>query len=419
VQNWKDISPRVGFAMDVFGNGRTAVKASIARYVAGQQIAVANQVNPVTGLSLSDTRPWTDVDLNGLPFDANGNIQLNELSNSTATPTFGRGVSTTRYDPDVLDGWHKRSYNFEWTVAVQHQIAERVSINGGFFRRTFGNQTFTDDLRFDAGSYDGFCINAPVDPNLPGGGGYQVCGVQDLKPSVFALRLPADNLIRFSDDFGGETNRYQGFDINLEGRFARGAFLRAGIAAGSRLFDNCNLLAAGLDAVQTAGSQGTETYPDGTTNCRRDYPFRPDGKVSGTYPLPYGLQLSGTYQFTRGVQTGGAGPSILAAWPVVSAVANPQIGRNWTGVASRTIGLIREGLEYGEHDLHQLDMRVAKRFDFGRARVRLDFDVYNIFNSSWPYTVSATYGTAASNQWLRPTNVLQSRFFKLGGQFSF
>ena len=41
VQNWKDISPRVGFAMDVFGNGRTAVKASIARYVAGQNVAIA------------------------------------------------------------------------------------------------------------------------------------------------------------------------------------------------------------------------------------------------------------------------------------------------------------------------------------------------------------------------------------------
>jgi hypothetical protein len=419
VQNWKDISPRVGFAMDVFGNGRTAVKASLARYVAGQQIAVANQVNPVTGLSLSDIRPWRDLDGNGLPFDANGNIQLNELSNSTATPTFGRNVSTTQYDPDVLDGWFKRSYNLEWTIAAQHQIAERVSINGGYFRRTFGNQTFTDDLRYDASSYDSFCLNVPVDPRLPGGGGGQVCGVQDLKPSVFALNLPADNLIRFSDDFGGETNMYQGYDVNIEGRFRQGAFLRAGIVAGARTFDNCNLIAAGLDAVVTAGSQGTETYADGSNNCHREYPYRPDAKISGTYPLPYGIQLAGTYQFSRGVQTGGAGPSILAAWPVVSAVANPQIGRNWTSVASRTIGLIREGLEYGEHNLHQLDVRLSKRLDVGRSRVRLDFDVYNIFNSSWPYTVSATYGTAASNQWLRPTNVLQSRFFKLGGQFSF
>lgn len=213
VQNWKDISPRVGFAMDVFGNGRTALKASVARYVAGQNIAVANQVNPVTALSLSDTRTWRDLDRNGLPLDANGNIQFNELTNSTATATFGRNVSTTRYDPAVLDGWGKRGYNFEWTVAAQHQLADRVSINGGYYRRTFGNQTFTDDLRFDANSYDSFCVRAPIDPDLPGGGGYQVCGIPDLKPAVFAQGLPANNLIRFSDDFGGETNLYQGFDI--------------------------------------------------------------------------------------------------------------------------------------------------------------------------------------------------------------
>jgi len=47
VQNWKDLSPRVGMAWDVFGNGRTAVKASAARYVAGQQIAVANALSDV------------------------------------------------------------------------------------------------------------------------------------------------------------------------------------------------------------------------------------------------------------------------------------------------------------------------------------------------------------------------------------
>ena len=27
-------------------------------------------------------------------------------------------------------------------------------MNGGYYRRTFGNQTFTDDLRYDVNSYD-------------------------------------------------------------------------------------------------------------------------------------------------------------------------------------------------------------------------------------------------------------------------
>ena len=73
----------------------------------------------------------------------------------------------------------------------------------------------------------------------------------DLKPSVFALNQPANSLIRFSEDFGGETNLYQGFDVNLESRFRNGAFLKAGIGATSRTFDQCNLLAAGFDAVNT------------------------------------------------------------------------------------------------------------------------------------------------------------------------
>jgi hypothetical protein len=411
VQNWKDISPRVGFAMDVFGNGRTALKASAARYVAGQNVAVARQVNPVEALGRTDTRPWTDIDGNGLPYDANGNIQLNELGVSTATATFGRNISTTRYDPDVLNGWFKRGYNFEWTVAAQHQLANRVSVNGGYYRRTFGNQTFTDNLAFGPDDYNSFCVSAPVDPRLPNGGGYQVCGVPDLKPT--ALGRQTDNLIRFSDDFGGETNMYQGFDINLEARFGNGAFLKGGIAATSRTFDNCNLAAAGIEYGNW------EVYDDGTNTCHREYGYRPDAKMSGSYILPWGIQIAGTYQFSKGVQTGGAGPSIQASWALSNALVTPFLGRNWTGVASRTVQLIREGLEYGEHDLHQVDLKLSKRFTMAATRLRLDFDVYNVFNSSWPFTVSSVYSTAPTSQWQRPTNVLTSRFFKLGARFDF
>ena len=165
----------------------------------------------------------------------------------------------------MLNGWGKRGYNMEYTVAAQHQIADRMSVNGGYYRRTFGNQTFTDDLRYDANSYDSFCIRAPVDPDLPDGGGYQVCGVQDLKPSVFALG-PAgqqpDSLLgrlRRRDEHVSGLRRQPRSSIPKrrvpEGRRRRGA----------RPFDNCNLLAAGLDAVRRRlTAQGTEIYPDGS-----------------------------------------------------------------------------------------------------------------------------------------------------------
>ena len=94
--------------------------------------------------------------------------------------------------PRCSNGWGKRGYNLEWTVAAQHQLADRISVNGGYYRRSFGNQTFTDDLRYDASSYDTFCINAPVDPDFPTAArGYQVCGVQDLKPAVVRAQPPA------------------------------------------------------------------------------------------------------------------------------------------------------------------------------------------------------------------------------------
>jgi hypothetical protein len=431
VQDWKDLSPRVGLAYDVFGNGRTAIKGSVARYVAGQQVYIADDINPVSALSINDRRPWSDLDGNGSPLDANGNIQLTELGTSTATRTFGQNVSTVSFSPALLNGWFKREYNWEYTVSAQHQLADRVSINGGYYRRKFGNQKFVDDLRYDQSSYDGpFCMTAPSDPLLPNGGGYQVCNLYDLKPAVIAQNLPANSLVRFSNEVGGETNMYQGIDANLEARFNNGAFFRAGVSATARTFDYCNLQKAGYDASTTttnivlAVPINTEVYSDGTSYCHREYPYRPDAKFLGSYTLPFGIQFSGTYQFSRGVQTGGAGPSVLATYTLTSAqFLNPAIstlGRTLNpGSPSKSIQLIREGLEYGDNNLNQLDLRASKRFSVDRYRVRLDFDVYNVLNSNWPYTVTNGFSPTAASQWLRPTNVLQSRFFKVGAQFDF
>ena len=87
--SWKDLGPRLGLAWDVHGNGKTAIKTTLSRYVASQTVGFASQFNPlggtVTGAGFSgtgaDTRMWTD---------PNGDriVQLSELG-PTSNPFFG------------------------------------------------------------------------------------------------------------------------------------------------------------------------------------------------------------------------------------------------------------------------------------------------------------------------------------------
>src|SRR5262249_12652848 len=131
------------------------------------------------------------------------------------------------------------------------------------------------------------------------------------------------------------------------------------------------------------------------------------------------LLLSGVFQFSRGIQNGGAAPSILATWTTTA--NNTTLGHAFSAgaTATRTFNLLPVGFNYGNYNLKQLDMKVSKRFKIDRYRARLDFDAYNLLNSNWPFTVTNTFSTASTSQYLRPTNVLQSRFYKVGVNFDF
>ena len=51
--SWHDITPKTGLAYDLFGNGRTAVKVVLSKYLQGQLRRLAGQLNPVSTLVTS------------------------------------------------------------------------------------------------------------------------------------------------------------------------------------------------------------------------------------------------------------------------------------------------------------------------------------------------------------------------------
>jgi hypothetical protein len=393
VPNWRDVTPRLGVAYDLFGTGRTAVKASIGKYLeAPNPPTFTRPANPAGALVQSATRTWADRNGDFVP-------QPDELGSITPT-NFGTTNVSTRYDPEVLT---HRGYNWELAAQVQHQLVPRVAVGGGYFRRWFGNMRVTDNLSVTPADYSPYCVTAPGDQRLPEGGGYQVCGLYDVN------RLVAqNNVISLASKFGNAKELYNGFDLTVNARLPNGIVLSGGPSIGRTETDYCFT----VDSPQGTGlppNQGA-TSAAGLLYCNVKPPFQANVKLIGVYPIPWGdVQLAATFQSLPG-------PQILASRSYSNAEIAPSLGRNLAtgvnGVAS--VQLIEPGTMYDER-LYQLDLRASKLFRVGRSRIQANVDLYNAANAGSILSINTTYGP----NWLRPTNVLQGRLLRFGGQVDF
>jgi hypothetical protein len=391
VPDWKNVTPRLGAAYDLFGTGKTAVKVSIGKYLeAPNPPTFTRPANPAGALVQSGTRPWTDRNGDFVP-------QADELG--AVNPTnFGGTAVATRYDPEVLKN---RGYNWELAAQVQHEVAPRLAVGAGYFRRWFGNLRVIDNLSVTPDNYSPYCVTAPTDSRLPGGGGYQVCGLADINQLA-----SQNNVITLASKFGDASEVYNGVDLTVNARLPRGIVLSGGPSIGRTASNYC---------FNVDSPQGTGIPPNGGNStagqlyCDVTPPFQANVKLLGVYPLPWDVQLAATFQSLPG-------PQILASRVYTNAEIAPSLGRNLAtganGVA--TIPLIKPGTVYDDR-LYQVDIRASKIFRFGTRRVQGNIDLYNAANAGAVLSVNNTYGA----NWRRPTNVLQGRLLKFGGQFDF
>ena len=382
VPNWKDTSPRFGVAYDLFGNGKTAIKATAGRYLeAPLLISFTRVANPAGAISTSATRTWNDLNGDFLP-------QENELG-ALNNANFGRSIINTVYDDAVPE---TRGYNWEISTSVQHELMPRVAMNVGYFRRWYGNTRVTDNLAVNPADYSPYCVTAPADNRLPNGGGYEICGLYNISPDKFGA---VSNLVALSKDYGDDKEIFNGVDVSLNARLPQGIVVQGGTSTGRTMTENCFVVDS----------------PESLRNCKVAPPFQTQIKMLAVYPLPWGgVQTSVAFQSLPG-------PMISANRVYTNAEVAPSLGRNLgAGVnGTVTVPLIDPGTVYGDR-LNQLDFRLSKLFRLpGNRRVQANLDLFNMFNASAVLAQNNNYG----GSWLRPTNILQGRLIKFGGQFDF
>jgi hypothetical protein len=412
VDAYNDISPRVGVAYDVFGNGKTALKFNMGRYLdAATNDSIYVQNNPAARTVSSVNRSWQDgngnfvVDcdiLNPARQTTPGGDTCGEVTGNSLN--FGTPGGGTQVNPDLLHGWGVRQDDWQWGVNLQQQLRPRMSLEVGYNRRWFGNFTVTDNLAVGPADYEKWTINAPSDSRLPDGGGYPI----DLYTlTADAARRPSDNYVTFESDYGpARTNYWHGVDITWRARTQQGLTVQLGTSTGRTITDTC-ATAVKIDS------------PD-TRNCHSVEPFRTSLRGLASYTVPkIDVLVSGTLRSEPAL-------GLRATWLVPNTVVRDLLGRLPTGALANGTTSV-ELLDNNDHRLYadnrrtQIDMRFAKVFRFGGRRADIGVDLYNLLNTNYATGYENLYSSTAANggTWLNPDAILAPRFVRLNFTFQF
>lgn len=371
VITWDAIVPRLRATYDVFGNGRTAIKANFARY--GHQLSTGTVgfANP-NGLS---TNFWTWNDLNG-----DGQFQPGEEGILLAAG----GALVSGIDPDF-----DTPITDEFTVGLDQQIGEDWVASGTFIYRKEDNlqEDVNTGLDFDSDF-------VPVTVAEPGPDGVFGTG-DDGSIQVF------NQVSGFGDDFflltnvGEKETTYKGVELQLQRRFR----------------DNWNLLAS-LTIGEVEGLIGTGGFPPGdsgfTSNLfdspnaqinARGNPFwdRPViFKVSGSYLLPYDVLFGGVVRSQSGSPLGRI-VQLPLNQGVIDVFAEPRGSDRLPTLTT-------------------VDLRAGKEFPFSFGRLGVYLDAFNITNEN---TVTTRIETAPADNFGFPTAILPPRTVRIGARLTF
>jgi hypothetical protein len=365
VPNWKNVSPRLGAAYDLFGNGKTAIKGNIGLYVQSEGTGFANTYNPQ--IFATDTRTWSDTNRDDI-------AQESELGPSQNL-TFGtrRNVNA---DPSI-----DRPTQWVSDLGIQQELLPGLAVAVSYNRRSFHNVTWRDNLAVAASDYT---LETIPDPR----GNGQTLPLYNLARARQGL---VDELDTTSSDNG---RIYNGVDVSFNWRVRGGATVFGGTSTGRTLVSTC----------QVEDQNALRFCNEG------DYavPFATQFKLSGTYPGPLGIRVSASFQSQPGTERT---INYQVTPTIASAITQGRVVLTQPQVNVR---LNEPGTAYNDR-VNQLDMSLSRTFRSGRLMIRPELSLFNMLNANPVLTQTNVFGTALGNA----LTVLPARLLRFGINMDF
>jgi hypothetical protein len=359
IPNFSILVPRVGVSYDLFGNAKTALKASYSRYALMEGSRFPESLNP--NAFSGKLMPWTDLNQDDL-------AQMSELG---APTSFYGGASGVRLDPDI-----SRPYSDEVTAGVQHELTTDLAVSATFYYRK--NKNLLAQLNVAAPLDTAF---VPVDATIPGGG---TITVYNEKPEFVGQ---VDRVITNESEFW---ENYKGIETTLRKRLSHQWQMLASYTYSRGRSSYVEVPWNFLDANDPNNlvNIADRVLPSDTPHIF---------KLAGTYLLPYGLSVSGNYRFYTGK-------------PLTRTVLVTDLNQGPVSVPAETRGTFRYP------DVSLLDFRVSKVFAMPRGtRLEVMFNVFNAFNASTVINQVTTLGPSYG----QPVQILTPIVTGFGARLTF
>jgi hypothetical protein len=372
--DWKNLTPRIGIIYDLFGDGKTLLKANFGQYLMENRTDITWYVNPVTWVGYEG---YTD---------AEGNLTWLDY---IAAP--GAGKVTIGYQGEGL----KTPSTYEIIVAIERELWEDMSVSARFIRRWESNlwedvDATTVDL--DRLMQDGEVVFDERWQEV------QTVDPYDGRTITFYQQLWWEPRERHMVNPPGLDRDYTSVEFTLRKRFSKGwAFDMSYVYNKAEGWSgNSYWQAGGYTGLYDNPNDHVNAY--GHLDLERQHQFKLTGLVKG----PFGINISGYFRYLSGRPLN----RWVNSWHL-------DLGF-WEWIKAERTGTYRL-----DHVL-VLDLRLEKEFRIGeKYSIRLFADVFNAFNDNKAWGKYDTSSSPWVAEFGEMTSIQDPRVFRIGARIAF